>query len=336
MAQEILNQDEIDALLQGVDNGAVTTEPAAPAALPGEIQRYDLASQTHVVRGRMPTLEMINDRFARQFRVGLFNLIRRTPEVSVAPIKVLKLSEYTQSLNVPSSLNLIRLEPLRGTALLVLDARLVFSIVDNFFGGNGRYAKIEGREFTLTEGRIIQMVMRQAFADLREAWSICTDITIEYLNSEVNPHFANIVSPSEIVVATAFKIELEGGGGELHVTMPYSMLEPIRELLDSGMHIDPLERDENWVTALREETEEAEVELVPMLGHTTVSLGRLLDLKPGDVIPCDFDGNVTLCAEGVPIVRGSYGASRGQQAVKVAQRISRRKPPLLNSVVAKS
>jgi flagellar motor switch protein FliM len=336
MAQEILNQDEIDALLQGVDNGAVTTEPAALAPAPGEVQRYDLASQTRVVRGRMPTLEMINDRFARQFRVGLFNLIRRTPEVSVAPIRVLKLSEYTQSLNVPSSLNLIRLEPLRGTALLVLDARLVFSIVDNFFGGNGRYAKIEGREFTLTEGRIIQMVMRQAFADLREAWSICTDITIEYLNSEVNPHFANIVSPSEIVVATAFKIELEGGGGELHVTMPYSMLEPIRELLDSGMHIDPLERDENWVTALREETEEAEVELVPMLGHTTVSLGRLLDLKPGDVIPCDFDGNVTLCAEGVPIVRGSYGASRGQQAVKVAQRISRRKPPLLNSVVAKS
>ena len=304
--------------------------------MPGEVQRYDLASQTRVVRGRMPTLEMINDRFARQFRVGLFNLIRRTPEVAVEPIQVLKLSEYTQSLNVPSSLNLIRLEPLRGTALLVLDARLVFSIVDNFFGGNGRYAKIEGREFTLTEGRIIQMVMRQAFADLREAWSICSDITIEYLNSEVNPHFANIVSPSEIVVVTAFKIELEGGGGELHVTMPYSMLEPIRELLDSGMHIDPMERDENWVTALREETEEAEVELVPMLGHATVSLGRLLDLKPGDVIACDFDGNVTLCAEGVPIVRGSYGASRGQQAVKVAQRISRRKAPLLNSVVAKS
>ena len=213
---------------------------------------------------------------------------------------------------------------------------MVFSIVDNFFGGNCRYAKIEGREFTLTEGRIIQMVMRQAFADLREAWSICSDITIEYLNSEVNPHFANIVSPSEIVVVTAFKIELEGGGGELHVTMPYSMLEPIRELLDSGMHADPMERDENWVTALREETEEAEVELVTMLGHATVSLGRLLDLKPGDVIACDFDGNVTLCAEGVPIVRGSYGASRGQQAVKVAQRISRRKAPLLNSVVAKS
>jgi flagellar motor switch protein FliM len=333
MGAEILNQDEIDALLQGVDTGAVATEPQAPAPAPGEVQRYDLATQTGIVRGRMPMLEMINDRFARQFRVGLFNMIRRTPEVSVEPIQVLKLSEYTRSLNVPSSLNLIRLEPLRGTALLVLDAKLVFAIVDNFFGGNGRYAKIEGREFTLTEGRIIQMVMRQAFADLREAWSICSDITIEYLNSEVNPHFANIVSPSEIVVVAGFKIELEGGGGDLHVTMPYSMLEPIRELLDAGVHIDPMERDENWVTALREETEEAEVELVSMLGHATVSLGRLLELKPGDVIPCDFDGNVTLYAEGIPVVRGSYGASRGQQAVKVAQRILRRKVPVLNNAV---
>ncbi|MGH8143144.1 MAG: flagellar motor switch protein FliM [Steroidobacteraceae bacterium] len=332
MGAEILNQDEIDALLQGVDTGAVATDAAAPASAPGEVQRYDLAAQTHVVRGRMPMLEMINDRFARQFRVGLFNLIRRTPEVSVEPLQVLKLSEYTRTLNVPSSLNLIRLEPLRGTALLVLDAKLVFAIVDNFFGGNGRYAKIEGREFTLTEGRIIQMVMRQAFADLREAWSICSDITIEYLNSEVNPHFANIVSPSEIVVVAGFKIELEGGGGDLHVTMPYSMLEPIRELLDAGVHIDPMERDENWVNALREETEEAEVELVSMLGHATVSLGRLVDLKPGDVIPCDFDGNVTLYAEGIPVVRGSYGASRGQQAVKVAQRILRRKAPILNNV----
>jgi len=249
---------------------------------------------------------------------------------------VQKFGEYIQSLPVPTSLNLIRLEPLRGTALMVMDAKLVYAVVDNFFGGTGRYAKIEGREFTLTEERIIQMIMRQAFSDLRDAWSMCSDITVEYLNSEINPHFANIVSPSEIVVVTSFKIEIEGGGGDLQVIMPYSMIEPIRDLLDASVHNDKLGRDENWVTTLREETEEAEVELVPLLGHATVSLGRLVDLKPGDVIPCDFDGNVTLYAEGVPVVRGSYGASRGQQAVKVVQRISRRKAPILDSVVAKS
>ncbi|HWG75723.1 MAG TPA: flagellar motor switch protein FliM [Steroidobacteraceae bacterium] len=330
MGAEILNQDEIDALIQGVDNGAVSTAPEQPPAPSGTVQRYDLATQTRIVRGRMPTLEMINDRFTRQFRVGLFNMLRRSPEISIAPIRVQKFSEYTQSLHVPSSLNLIKFEPLRGTALMVFDAKLVFAIVDNFFGGNGRFAKLEGREFTLTEGRIIQMVMRQAFGDLQEAWSIVADLKIEYLSSEINPHFASIVSPLEIVVVTALKIELDGGGGEMHVTLPYSMIEPIRDVLDSGMHGERVERDEKWVNTLREETESAEVELVPHLGHSTVSLGRLLDLKPGDVIPCDFDGNVTMYAEGVPVVRGSYGASRGQQAVKVAQRVTRQKAVLTN------
>jgi flagellar motor switch protein FliM len=281
----------------------------------------------------MPTLEMINDRFARLFRIGLFNMLRRTPEIAVSPVKVQKFSEYTQNLHVPSSLNLIKVNPLRGTALLTLDATLVFAIVDNFFGGNGRYTKIEGREFTLTEGRIVQMVLRQAFADLSEAWSICSAISIEFLNSEINPHFANIVSPSEIVVVTSFRIDLEGGGGELHVSMPYAMIEPIRDLLDSGIQSDRMEHDENWNRMLREEIEEAEVELVPVLGHSTLSVGRLVDLKPGDVIACDFDGEVTLFAEGVPVLRGGLGVSRGQQAVKVSQRIMRRKPPILSNVV---
>src|SRR5580658_5582523 len=170
MTAEVLNQDEIDALLKGVDNGAVETQTDYPADA-GEVRPFDLATQTRLVRGRMPTLEMINDRFARLFRIGMFNMLRRTPGIGVAPVKVQKFTEYTQNLHVPSSLNMIKINPLRGTALLTLDATLVFAIVDNFFGGNGRYAKIEGREFTLTEERIIQMVLRQAFADLTDAWN---------------------------------------------------------------------------------------------------------------------------------------------------------------------
>jgi flagellar motor switch protein FliM len=334
MSAEILNQDEIDALLKGVDDGEVATE--LPPDEPGKAKEYDLATQVRIVRGRMPTLEMINDRFARLFRVGLYNMLRRTPEISVAPVKVQKFTEYTQNLHVPSSLNLIKINPLRGTALVTIDATLVFAIVDNFFGGTGRYAKIEGREFTLTEGRVVQMVLRDVFANLTEAWSVCTPITIEYLNSEINPHFANIVSPSEIVVVTAFRIELEGGGGELHITLPYAMIEPIRDLLDSGVQSDRMERDESWNKTLRAEIEEAEVELIPVLGHTTLTLGRLVDLRPGDVIPCDFDGEVTLLAEGVPVLRGGFGVSRGQQAVKVSQRIGRRKQPILSNVAGRS
>ena len=332
MAEQILNQEEIDALIQGVDEGAVPITPDQAPQPNGRVERYDLGTQTRVVRGRMPTLEMINDRFARQFRSGLFNMLRRSPEITIAPVRVQKFSEYTQAMQVPSSLNLIKLEPLRGTALMVFDAKLVFAIVDNFFGGNGRFAKLEGREFTLTEGRVIQMVMRQAFADLQEAWSMCAELKIEYLSSEINPHFASIVSPLEIVIVTALKIGLEGGGGEMHITMPYSMIEPIRDLLDSGVHGEHLEREEKWVNTLREEAESVEVELVPRLGNAQVSLGRLLDMKPGDVIPCDFDGNVTIFAEGVPVVLGTYGASRGQQAVKVVQRVTRQKAVLTNVV----
>jgi flagellar motor switch protein FliM len=224
---------------------------------------------------------MINERFARLFRIDLFNMLRRSPEISVAPITTLKFSEYVQTLHVPTSLSLVRINPLRGTALVVVSPKLVFAAVDNFFGGNGRFAKIEGREFTATEQRIVQMVLKHAFAELKEAWAPVATVDVEYINSEINPQFANIVSPTEIVVVSSFNVELDGGGGELHITMPYAMLEPMRELLD---------------------------------------------LKPGDIQPCDFGGKATLLASGVPLFRGTFGHSRGQQALKIEERISRRKP----------
>jgi flagellar motor switch protein FliM len=332
MGAEILNQDEIDALLKGVDTGAVPAATDQPK--PGEARFFDLATQVRIVRGRMPTLEMINDRLGRLLRIGIFNMIRRTPEVTPQPIQVMKFSEYIQTLSMPSSLNMVKINPWRGTALFVLDPKLVFAVVDNFFGGKGRHTKIEGRDFTRTENRIIQMVLNQAFVDFREAWGPVDDVTVEFLNSEINPHFANIVSPSEIVVVTSLRIELEGSGGLLQVAVPYSMIEPLREILDSGMQSDRAERDETWIQTLREELEDADVEFVPLIGHAQLTVGKLLDLKPGDVIPCDFDGHLTIIAEGVPVLRGSYGSSRGQQAIKISERLARRRPPVLQNLMA--
>jgi flagellar motor switch protein FliM len=329
---DILNQDEIDALLHGVDSGAVKTE--APAA-PGEARNYDFANQVRIVRGRMPTLEMINERFARLFRISLFNLLRRTPEVAVAPVKMLKFSEYVHSLHVPTNLNLVRILPLRGTGLVVLDPKLVFATVDNFFGGSGRYAKIEGREFTATEQRIIHMLLKHIFADLKEAWSHVQRLDIEYLNSEINPHFANIVSPTEIVVVTSFHVELDGGGGDVHITMPYAMIEPLRELLDAGVASDRVEHDERWINALKEEMEDADVELTTMLGRAKVTMRQLMDMKAGDILPCDFTGRATILAEDVPIFRGTFGVSNGQQAVQIEDRISRNRPRMLDILNSK-
>lgn len=330
---DILNQDEIDALLHGVDSGAVKTE--APVA-PGEARNYDFSNQVRIVRGRMPTLEMINERFARLFRISLFNLLRRTPEVAVAPVKMLKFSEYVHSLHVPTNLNLVKIMPLRGTGLIVLDPKLVFTTVDNFFGGNGRYAKIEGREFTATEQRIIHMLLKHVFADLKEAWSHVQRLDIEYVNSEINPHFANIVSPTEIVVITSFHVELDGGGGDIHITMPYAMIEPLRELLDAGVASDRVEHDERWVSALKEEIEDADVELTTLLGRAKLTMRQLMDMKAGDILPCDFNGRATIMAEDVPIFRGKFGVSNGQQAVQIEDRISRIRPRMLDILNAKA
>ncbi|HEB59466.1 MAG TPA: flagellar motor switch protein FliM, partial [Gammaproteobacteria bacterium] len=213
-----------------------------------------------------------------------------------------------------------RIRPLRGSALCVFDPKLVFIVVDNYFGGDGRYhTKIEGREFTPTERRVIQMVLEQAFRDLVEAWAPVMDVNFEFMNMEVNPQFANIVSPSEVVVVNTFHIELEGGGGDFHVTMPYSMVEPIRELLDAGVQSDRSEVDERWTIALREEIKSAPVELKATLTETSMPLKEIMSLEAGDIIPIDMPETVTLTCRDIPVFKGKYGESRGNMAVKVTE-----------------
>jgi len=320
--QDLLSQDEIDALLNGVDSGAVETEAPPPA--PGEARSFNFATQDRIVRGRLPTLEMINERFARLFRIGLFNMLRRSPELSVVGIEMAKFSEYTHSLFVPTSLNLVKVKPLRGTALFIFEPRLVYSVVENFFGGDGKiHTRIEGREFTPTEMRVIQLLLKQAFADLVEAWSPVMDMEFEYMNSEVNPHFANIVSPSEIVVVSRFKIELEGGGGDLHITLPYSMIEPIRDQLDTGLQSDRVEKDERWSEGLKEQLQDAEVEIGSQLGTLNLTMRELMKLKAGDVLPFNLPKSIDLCVEDMPVFKGSFGVSNGNNAVKITEIIRR-------------
>ncbi|MBK1674868.1 flagellar motor switch protein FliM [Ectothiorhodospira shaposhnikovii] len=318
---DLLSQDEIDALLHGVDSGAVQTEDEL-LAHDGVARGYDLTTQDRIVRGRMPTLEMINERFARYMRIGLFELLRRSAEISVGGVKMMKFGEYVHSLYVPTSLNMVRVRPLRGTALFVLDPKLVFILVDNFFGGDGRYhAKIEGREFTPTELRVIRMLLDQAFGDLTKAWAPVMELEFEYNRSEVNPQFANIVSPTEVVVVCTFHVELDGGGGEMHVTMPYSMIEPIREQLDTGLQSDRADVDDRWVKALREELKVVQVELTAKLTETELTVAEMINLQPGDIIPVEIPDLLTIRAEGIPVFRGKFGVSEGFNAIKITEPI---------------
>ena len=324
---DLLSQEEIDALLNGVDEGQVETESDVPPE-PGTVTDFDFTQQDRIVRGRLPTLEMINDRFARFFRTALFSVLRKTCEVSVLGVRMLKFNEYVHGLAVPSNLNLIKVKPLRGTALAVMEPRLVFTVIDNFFGGDGRYhARIEGRDFTPTENRVIQILLAELFSSMVEAWAPVMPVQFEFLNSEINPQFANIVSPTETVVVSRFHVELDGGGGEIHLTVPYSMVEPIRTVLDAGVQSDRVERDDRWINNLHEEVMDAEVDLSALLLETQMSIGEFLELRVGDVIPLALPDLTTVFAEDVPIFRGCYGQSNGRYAVRFKSQVGRRERP---------
>lgn len=319
MADDILSQEEIDALLHGVDDGDIPTESAAEA---DEYSTYDLTSQDRIVRGRLPTLELINERFARHMRVSLFNLLRRSADVAIGGIQIQKFGEYIQSLYMPTSLNMVRMQPLRGVSLFSIEAKLVFKLVDSFFGGDGRHSKIEGREFTPTELRVVEMFLGQMFKDLEEAWKPLIELNFETAGSEVNPAMANIASPSEAVIVSVFHIEIDGNGADFHIAIPYSMIEPIKDLLDSGMTSEGTEVDERWISALRRDIMRANVDLECTVVEKQMSLREVIDIKEGDIISVDIPEKLVLRANGVPVFNTRMGTSRGNLALEVIERTS--------------
>ena len=320
MSDDILSQDEVDALLKGVLGEA---EDEGPVADDGTLRTYDIGKQERIVRGRMPTLEMINERFARMFRIGLFNFMRRTAEISVSPVKVVKYSEFVRNLVVPTNLNLVRFKPLRGTALFIFDPNLVFLVVDNLFGGDGRFhMRVEGRDFTPTEQKVIQRMLDVVLGEYKKSWDPVHPIEFEYVRSEMNPQFANVATPSEVVVVTTFNVELGEGGGDFHVCMPYAMIEPIRDLLTSSMQGERLEVDDRWLRLMAQQVQDAEVDLVTNLGESTVTLREVMEMKVGDIIPLHIPPTLQAAVSGVPVLECNYGERNGQYAVKVKRFIS--------------
>jgi len=320
---DLLSQDEIDALLHGVDDGDVETEAGVDAP-DGEASNYDFQSQDRIIRGRMPTLEMVNERFARYFRISLFNFLRRSTEISISGIQMLKFSEYVHSLFVPTNLNIVKIKPLRGSALFVFDPSLVFTIVDTYFGGSGKFHnKVEGREFTATEMRVVRIVLDIVFKDLMKAWEPVLKLEYEYINSEVNPQFANIVSPTEVMVVSTIHLELEGGGGDIQFSLPYTMLEPIRELLDAGIQSDRGDTDVRWKSSLRNDIKTADVDLHSVLLKKEMSLKDVLSFKEGDILPIDLPEQVIIESGEMPLFRGKLGVSNDRFAVKLQEKMER-------------
>jgi flagellar motor switch protein FliM len=315
MANEFLSQDEVDALLKGVVD---EPEAEAPAADAGGVRPYKLGMQERIVRGRMPTLEIINDRFARLLRIGMFNFMRRSPEISVGPARVVKYSEFVRNLVVPTNLNIAAVKPLRGNALFVLEPALVFLIIDNLFGGDGRFhSRVEGRDFTQTEQRIIQRLLQVVFDDYQKSWQNVYPLRFEYIRSEMHTQFATIATPTEIVVVSTFNIEIGSAGGAFHICVPYATLEPIRDLIYSTMQGDQSEPDRRWQQMLRKQVQGADVEIVANLADTTLKVRDLMKMKIGDVIPIDLVPTVDACVDGVPVLACGFGELNGRYALRV-------------------
>ncbi len=317
MADQFLSQDEVDALLEGVTGESQKLDKGdEPAG--GGIRSYDIASQERIVRGRMPTLEIINERFARNLRIGLFNFMRRSPEVSVGPVRVIKYSAFLRDIVVPTNINIVSVMPLRGSALFIFDPNLVFCVIDNLFGGTGKLRmRIEGRDFSPTEQRIIQRLLDVALEQYTKAWGNLFRFNFGYQRSEMHTQFANIASPSEIVVCTTFNIEIGDSGGEIHLCFPYASLEPIRDVLYSSLQADGAEPDRRWIKQLTQQVQSAEVELVAELAQTQITVGDLLRLREGDFVPLPLKEVIPAKVDGVPVMECRFGAVNGHTAIRI-------------------
>jgi flagellar motor switch protein FliM len=315
--QSLLSQDEVDALLAGVTGEAAETTTAVED-LSG-VRPYDLSSPDRVVRHRMQTLELINERFARKLRSVMLTFMRRNADITVGAIRIQKYSDFERNLPVPSNLNMVAMKPLRGAALFAFDPNLVFLVIDSLFGGHGRYnTRVEGRDFTTTEQRIIRRLLNMTLESYAGAWEQVYPIEFEYIRSEMHTKFASITSGNEIVVVTSFNIELGASGGKLNVCLPYSMIEPVRDLLTR-----PLQEagagaiDQRWMHQLSRQVRSADVELVAEFAQIESTIAELMKLQVNDILPLEISPNITAHVSGVPVMDCSYGTFNGRYALRV-------------------
>jgi flagellar motor switch protein FliM len=316
MSESFLSQEEVDALLEGVTGESQKT--VEETAEHGEVRAYNISSQERIVRGRMPTMEIVNERFARNLRVGLFNFIRRSPEISVGPVAVQRYSAFLRELAVPTNFNIVAIRPLRGSGLIVCEPALVFGIIDTLYGGIGKFqTRIEGRDFSATEQRVINRLVDVITTEYKKAWKGIYPLELDYQRSEMQPQFANIATPSEIVIATSFQLEIGDITGAIHFCFPYSTLEPIRDVLYSSTQGDSIEVDRRWVNVLTREIQAAEVTIVAELARADATVEQLLGMKKGDFIELDRATRIQATVDGVPLFECQYGTHNSKYALRI-------------------
>lgn len=337
---QVLSQSEVDALLNAVSEGKVETAPPPGAASDGspvvsasgwvggipdsEITPYDLTNQDRVIRGRMPTLDIIYERFIRLYRISLSNALRKFASISIISTDLLKFGEFVNTLPIPSCMCIMRFEALKGPALLVFESKLAYALIDSFFGGTDRpFTKIEGKEFTRIELSLMQKVMDLAISDLEEAWAPVHESKISFIRTEVNPQFVGVVPPSDVIISTTFEVELENATGTIALVVPYSTLEPIKSKLNASFQTEGDKSDKEWLLKMTEHMKNVEANLKVNLGAATITVGDLVNLQVGDIIPLsqDADGELDVLMEDVSKFKCFFGVSRGNRAIQLTREV---------------
>lgn len=329
MAQ-VLSQDEVDALLNAVNDDAGDDllggdgDFGVEDDIDENIQTYDLTNQDRVIRGRMPILEIIYERFIRSFRVSLSNSLRKISTISMISTDLLKFGEFVNTLPIPSCMCIMRFNELRGPALLVFESKLAYAIIDSYFGGTDRpFTKIEGKEFTSIELAFMKKVMDMAINDLEEAWAPVHRIDAQYLRTEINPQFVGVVPPSDVIIATTLEVEFESASGTIMIVIPYSTIEPIKQKLSSSFQTDNEMADSIWTQAMNEHIKDVVSTIVVKLGEAEMTVGDLVTLEKGDIIPLNQEasGEVSLTVEGVEKMKCLIGVHKGNRAIQVTKKV---------------
>ena len=322
---QVLSEGEVDALLKGVGEGEVQTETDQVDEVTG-VTAYDLTSQEKIIAGRLPTLDIVNQMFSRLFRQTFSGMLRKAVEVNAVSTDTVKFGEFLRSLPTPASLHIFRMEPLRGHGLMIVESKLVSAIVDTFFGGSSeKESTIADRDFSSIEIRMTKNVVLGALEDLEKAWKPVHEVSTNYVRSEVNPQFAAIVPPTDIVLVIVFEVDLESTSGSITIVIPYAAIEPIMNKLKAQFQSEEQEVDQVWVNRVRTEMLQTEVEVVAELGMTEITPEKLISLKVGDTVMLgnDISDPLLIKVQGMPKVKGFPGVSRGLKAIQVTEIIER-------------
>jgi flagellar motor switch protein FliM len=324
---QVLSQSEVDALLSAVSDNEVKLDSQGKLD-DRVVVVYDLTSQDRIIRGRLPQLDVIYEKFMRSFRVTLSSAIRKIASLNHSSTDFLKFGEFINTLPAPTCMSVLRMGNLRGSALFVVETKLAYALIDSFFGGDDRpYSKVEGKDFTPIELSIVKKVVELAIQDLEVAWESVEVIDCSFVRTEVNPQFVGIVPPTDVVIASTFDVELEKASGTITLVIPYSAIEPIKQKLSSGFQVEADQTDKRiWSKIISEQLKDVSVDVKVNLGESVINIKDLMSLKVGDVIPLNQDASkeIDVLVEGVKKFKGFYGSSHGSVAMKITDKTSKK------------